>query len=71
MKCIVVDLYEVSDEFMKEHQLRHKNRLTIFRYDLRIIEDFAVSDNWKKHFKIGMVIENWKEFMEGVVNGES
>ena len=69
-KCIIVDVYELSDEIMQQHELNFKNRVTLYNYNIKKLEDFAIPDTWKDKFKIGAVIENWKEFIEGVVEGE-
>ena len=72
MKCIIVDLYSIYDGFSKElieqEQLGYKNRIAIYNYDLRKLEDFAILDDWKPHFKIGMIIEDWEKFLEEVIN---
>ena len=67
MKCIVVDLYEISDEFMKEHELNYKNRITIYNCDIKKIEDFAIDTKWKDKFKVGQVIDNWQVYMSKVI----
>lgn len=71
MKCIIVDVYNIydrfSEEFINEYELRYKNRVTIYRYDLRKIEDFAIPDNHLNEYKIGMIIEDWAEFRTGRV----
>ena len=69
-KCIIVDVYELSDEIMQQYELNFKNRVTLYNYNIKKLEDFAIPDTWKNKFKIGTVIENWKEFIEGVVEGE-
>ena len=72
MKCIIVDLYSIYERFSKElieqEQLGYKNRLVIYNYDLRKLEDFAILDDWEPHFKIGMIIEDWKKFIAEVVH---
>lgn len=75
MKCMVVDLYSIydgfSEELIEKEQLGYKNRITIYNYDLRKLEDFAILDDWKPHFTIGMIIEDWKKFItENVYNAE-
>lgn len=75
MKCIVVNLYSIyegfTEELIEKEQLGYKNRITIYNYDLRKLEDFAILDDWKPHFKIGMIIEDWKKFITEVVYNES
>lgn len=74
MKCIIIDVYNIydrfSEKFINEQQLMYKNRVTIYRYDLRKIEDFAIPNDQLDRYKIGMVIDDWAEFRtegEGVI----
>lgn len=71
MKCIIVDVYSIydrfSEEFINEQQLMYKNRVTIYRYDLRKIDDFAIPNDQLDSYKIGMIIEDWFEFRTGGV----
>ena len=71
MKCIVVDLYSIYEGFSKEliekEQLGYKNRITIYNYDLRKIEDFAIQEEWEPYFKIGMIIDNWQEYLTKIL----
>ena len=71
MKCIIVDVYSIydrfSEELINEFQLMYKNRVTIYRYDLRKIEDFVIPNDQLDRYKIGMVIDDWAEFRTGGV----
>ena len=56
MKQIVLDIYEITDEEMKEQNLIYKKRVKTYCYDTEKIMDFAL-DEYKQHWKIGQIIE--------------
>ena len=56
MKEIVIDIYEISDEEMKEYNLIYKKRVKTYCYDTEKIMDFAL-DEYKQHWKVGQIIE--------------
>lgn len=57
MKQIVIDIYEISDEKMKEHNLLYKKRVKTYCYNTEKINDFALVEEIQ-HWKVGQVIEN-------------
>lgn len=56
MKQIVLDIYELTDEEMKEHNLLYKKRVKTYCYDTEKILDYALVEDIQ-HWKVGQVIE--------------
>ena len=57
MKMIIIDIYEFSEEYMKEHDLYCKYRVKSYCYDTNMIEDWGADEEYVKNINIGQIIE--------------
>lgn len=55
-KFIVVDIFEISEEEMKEKKLLHKVRCTMYWYNTKQIIEGGLPEEMKNLYKIGEVI---------------
>ena len=57
-KRIIVDIYELTEEYMKEHDLYHKFRVKEYVYDTKQLISHGVDKEYADSLKIGQIIEN-------------
>ncbi len=55
-KFIVVDIFEISEEEMKERDLQHKIRFTMYWYDTKEVIEGGLPEEMVNLYKIGEVI---------------
>ena len=55
-KFIIIDLYEVSEEYMKEHNLYNPVRFKIYWYDSQQVVEGGLTKERAKKYKIGDII---------------
>ena len=55
-KFIVVDIYEISDEEMKEKSLNHNIRFKMYWYDTNEVIEGSLPEELKNLYKIGEFI---------------
>ena len=57
-RWIIVDIYQLTDEEMKEEKLLYKNRAKAYDYRTEKIIDFAVPNDLLENYEIGKIIYN-------------
>lgn len=55
-KFIVVDIYEISEEYMKEHNLYNPVRIKMYWYDTNEIIEGGLTKERAEKYKIGDII---------------
>lgn len=55
-KFIIVDIYEISEEYMKEHNLYNPVRIKMYWYDTNEIIEGGLTKERAEKYKIGDII---------------
>lgn len=57
MKKIVVDIYRLTDEELKEKDLYYKNRIVFYDYTFKQLEDCGLREEHINNYYIGQILE--------------
>lgn len=58
MKKIVVDIYRLTDKELEEKDLYYKNRIVIYNYSIKKLEDIGIREEYIDNYYIGKIINN-------------